>query len=235
MWEFPGGKVDNGESTEAGIARELREELGIKVDMRRLFPATFVTKTHFGRPLLMVLFVCPKYSGMVTSKECQSFRWVSTEELAKGNIQYPNGDERFAEWLLAHTDDAGSLSAWLQAQPQAPLPSMRNVELRATREGWADTDNAAPAPDGAAEASGSARGLASEAVADDGGLAAAAHMCAESAAEAAVSEGGAAGSGASSAGEDGEGAGTAAQGNGDGWASGTREAVQDVLQRLKKS
>jgi 8-oxo-dGTP diphosphatase len=76
MWEFPGGKVQEGETPEAALIRELEEELGISVHETCLAPFTFASHAYPKFHLLMPLYVCRKWSGIVTPREGQRLKWV---------------------------------------------------------------------------------------------------------------------------------------------------------------
>src|SRR5271154_7554732 len=76
MWEFPGGKVQAGETPEAALIRELDEELGIGVHETCLGPFTFASHAYSEFHLLMPLYVCRKWEGSVTAREGQRLRWV---------------------------------------------------------------------------------------------------------------------------------------------------------------
>jgi 8-oxo-dGTP diphosphatase len=75
-WEFPGGKVHLGETPEAALIRELNEELGIDVEASCLAPFTFASYAYPEFHLLMPLYVCRKWSGIVTAREGQRLKWV---------------------------------------------------------------------------------------------------------------------------------------------------------------
>src|SRR5262244_1900519 len=76
LWEFPGGKVEQGERPEQTLIRELEEELGIAVNEACLAPLTFASHTYPDFHLLMPLYVCRRWNGPVTAKEGQRLAWV---------------------------------------------------------------------------------------------------------------------------------------------------------------
>ena len=81
MWEFPGGKVHAGESPEAALIRELKEELGIVVQEACLAPLTFASHSYEDFHLLMPLYVCRRWEGMITAREGQKLVWVRPNRL----------------------------------------------------------------------------------------------------------------------------------------------------------
>ena len=81
LWEFPGGKVETGERPEETLIRELEEELGIVVKEACLAPFTFASHTYPDFHLLMPLYVCRRWDGMVTAKEGQGLAWVRPNRL----------------------------------------------------------------------------------------------------------------------------------------------------------
>jgi 8-oxo-dGTP diphosphatase len=81
LWEFPGGKIEAGETPEQSLIRELEEELGITVKEACLAPLTFASHSYADFHLLMPLYVCRRWDGMVTAREGQSLAWVRPNRL----------------------------------------------------------------------------------------------------------------------------------------------------------
>ena len=91
LWEFPGGKVEAGETPEAALVRELDEELGIKVAEKCLAPLTFASHGYEAFHLLMPLYACRKWEGEVTARQGQELVWVRANRLA--DYAMPPADE----------------------------------------------------------------------------------------------------------------------------------------------
>ncbi|MDN5568021.1 MAG: (deoxy)nucleoside triphosphate pyrophosphohydrolase [Paracoccus sp. (in: a-proteobacteria)] len=81
LWEFPGGKVEQGETPEAALIRELDEELGIQTWNSCLAPLTFASHSYDDFHLLMPVFACRKWQGIVQPREGQSLAWVRAAQL----------------------------------------------------------------------------------------------------------------------------------------------------------
>ena len=81
LWEFPGGKVELDERPEAALIRELREELGIAVEEACLAPFTFASFAYPDFHLLMPLYSCRRWTGVVAARENQTLKWVRPRDL----------------------------------------------------------------------------------------------------------------------------------------------------------
>lgn len=91
LWEFPGGKVEPGETPEQCLVRELEEELAIKTWQSCLAPIAFASHTYEDFHLLMPLFVCRKWEGMIDPQEGQRVAWVKPNRMRE--YPMPPADE----------------------------------------------------------------------------------------------------------------------------------------------
>ncbi len=97
LWEFPGGKVEAGETPEACLIRELDEELGITVAEACLAPFVFASHSYEDFHLLMPLYLCRRWEGFVQQREHAALKWVKPAELAE--LPMPPADGPLAAYL----------------------------------------------------------------------------------------------------------------------------------------
>lgn len=81
LWEFPGGKVEQGETPEEALIRELQEELGVTTWQSCLAPLSFASHSYEEFHLLMPLFICRKWEGTPNPRENQELKWVRAQKL----------------------------------------------------------------------------------------------------------------------------------------------------------
>ena len=97
LWEFPGGKIHAGESPEAALIRELKEEIDIDVTEACLAPFTFASHRYESFHLLMPLYVCRRWKGTLRPREGQSLAWVRPAKL--GEYPMPPADKPLVAML----------------------------------------------------------------------------------------------------------------------------------------
>jgi 8-oxo-dGTP diphosphatase len=91
LWEFPGGKIEPGESPEAAIVREMHEELHIDISASCLAPFTFASHAYPDFHLLMPLYVCRRWQGLVRPREGQAVKWLRPAALT--DLPMPPADK----------------------------------------------------------------------------------------------------------------------------------------------
>jgi 8-oxo-dGTP diphosphatase len=98
LWEFPGGKVEPGETPEQCLIRELQEEIGIETDIPCLAPLTFASHSYDDFHLLMPLFVCRRFRGIAQPKEGQALKWVRPKQMR--DYPMPPADAPLIQFLI---------------------------------------------------------------------------------------------------------------------------------------
>jgi 8-oxo-dGTP diphosphatase len=97
LWEFPGGKVEKGETPEQCLIRELHEELDITVAQACLAPFVFASHTYEKFHLLMPLYLLRRWEGIVTAREHKAMAWVKPDKLS--DYEMPPADIPLVAWL----------------------------------------------------------------------------------------------------------------------------------------
>jgi 8-oxo-dGTP diphosphatase len=97
LWEFPGGKLEAGESPEACLIRELKEELDIEVAQSCLAPFVFSSHAYNSFHLLMPLFLCRRWSGVIRPLEHEAIAWVKPGQMS--DYPMPPADAPLVAWL----------------------------------------------------------------------------------------------------------------------------------------
>ena len=97
LWEFPGGKVQAGETPEQALIRELHEELGIELCDECMAPYVFASHSYEDFHLLMPLFISRRWEGEITAREGQELKWVRAVRLS--DYAMPEADLPLIPWL----------------------------------------------------------------------------------------------------------------------------------------
>ncbi len=98
LWEFPGGKVEAGETPEETVIRELEEELGVTTRVACLAPLTFASHAYETFHLMMPLYICRKFDGSPQPREGQALKWVRPARLR--DYPMPPADEPLIPFLI---------------------------------------------------------------------------------------------------------------------------------------
>ena len=106
LWEFPGGKLEEGETPEHALVRELREELGISVNPPALQPLTFASHTYDSFHLLMPIYTCKEWSGKISPQENQAMAWVMPDQLS--DYPMPEADLPLVPFFNEHPNGVAS-------------------------------------------------------------------------------------------------------------------------------
>ena len=99
LWEFPGGKREPNETFETCLIRELREELGIEIEVGELFEE--ITHAYAEKTVHLKFFICKFLSGRPRTLDCAAFQWVGKKELP--DFDFPAADARLLEKLRAYS------------------------------------------------------------------------------------------------------------------------------------
>ncbi len=97
LWEFPGGKVENHETPENALVRELKEELDIEVFEKNLSPTSFASEALGSKHLILLLYKIEKWQGIISPREKQRYDWFEIDDLP--SLEMPPADIPLVEML----------------------------------------------------------------------------------------------------------------------------------------
>ena len=89
-WEYPGGKVENGETLELGLIREIKEEINLEISKNCIAPLTFSVDHHEVSQTILFLYICRKWEGSIISLLDQKLEWVKPIDLAQYRMPASN-------------------------------------------------------------------------------------------------------------------------------------------------
>jgi len=97
FWEFPGGKLEKGENPEICLIREIKEEIGVDLENFCFSPLIFTLNEYENFDVLLLLFICREWEGIVSPKENQNIKWVFVNKLFDSNLL--PGDQKLIPYI----------------------------------------------------------------------------------------------------------------------------------------